>query len=147
MISVSCSCGKTLRAKDEYAGRKARCPGCGETVSFPAAVSEEEFFDDDELSNEAEDDWDEEPEVPVKKKNKSSGGKKSKARKKGSGSGWGPLKLAGGVLAILLGLVITVGVVMAVADGQPRALRAGFFAFVCFATGGRWLMTMNGDDA
>ena len=35
-ISVKCACGKQLRAKDEAAGRTAKCPGCGNPVTFPA---------------------------------------------------------------------------------------------------------------
>ena len=35
-ISVACSCGKKLKVKEESAGRKVRCPGCGEAVVVPA---------------------------------------------------------------------------------------------------------------
>ena len=36
-ISVSCpSCAKALRVKDEWAGRRAKCPGCGEEFIVPA---------------------------------------------------------------------------------------------------------------
>ena len=36
-ISLSCpSCDKTLKVKDELAGRKVKCPGCGEAVPVPA---------------------------------------------------------------------------------------------------------------
>jgi hypothetical protein len=34
-IEVSCQCGKTLKAKDEHAGLKAKCPGCGATIEIP----------------------------------------------------------------------------------------------------------------
>ena len=34
-ISVQCKCGKTLKAKDETAGAKARCPGCNEILIVP----------------------------------------------------------------------------------------------------------------
>ena len=36
-IRVTCECGKTLQAKDEHAGKRLRCPGCGETVGVPAS--------------------------------------------------------------------------------------------------------------
>jgi hypothetical protein len=34
-ITFSCGCGKTLRVPDEFAGRRAKCPGCGELVNIP----------------------------------------------------------------------------------------------------------------
>lgn len=43
MIRVTCeSCGKVVRAKDEHAGRRARCPGCGEALVIPDAGGEVE---------------------------------------------------------------------------------------------------------
>lgn len=35
-IKFQCSCGKALTARDEYAGRKAQCPACGQVVDIPA---------------------------------------------------------------------------------------------------------------
>jgi len=37
MLHVHCPCGKNLKAKPELAGRKVKCPGCGQPVSLPAA--------------------------------------------------------------------------------------------------------------
>ena len=35
-ISVDCAnCGKTLRAKDDAAGKTAKCPSCGEKIKIP----------------------------------------------------------------------------------------------------------------
>lgn len=34
-IKVSCQCGKRLSVKDEYAGKRVKCPGCGRTLSIP----------------------------------------------------------------------------------------------------------------
>jgi len=34
-IQVSCNCGKTFAVKDEFAGRKAKCPGCGNVLTIP----------------------------------------------------------------------------------------------------------------
>src|SRR5437763_6485234 len=31
-IIVSCDCGKRLRARDEDAGKRAKCPGCGKAL-------------------------------------------------------------------------------------------------------------------
>lgn len=39
MIAVTCEgCGKVIRAKDEHAGRRAKCPGCGTPIMIPAAA-------------------------------------------------------------------------------------------------------------
>ena len=38
MIRVKCNqCGKSTQAKDEYAGRKAKCPNCGSPIVVPSA--------------------------------------------------------------------------------------------------------------
>src|SRR6185437_10441866 len=34
-ITVVCACGKRFGAKDEHAGKRFRCPGCGGVVSVP----------------------------------------------------------------------------------------------------------------
>jgi serine/threonine protein kinase len=40
MISFACpSCKKKLAAKDELAGRKTKCPGCGQPAAIPAKVT------------------------------------------------------------------------------------------------------------
>jgi len=37
-VKFNCpSCGRTLNVKDEYAGKKARCPGCKEALTVPFA--------------------------------------------------------------------------------------------------------------
>jgi len=36
-IAVRCACGKEYRFKDEYAGRRAKCPACGQVVRIPGA--------------------------------------------------------------------------------------------------------------
>ena len=36
-ITFACTCGKSFRLKDEHAGRKAKCPQCGEDLTVPAA--------------------------------------------------------------------------------------------------------------
>ena len=38
-ISVNCpECGKTLKAKESAAGKKAKCPACGGTIQIPEVV-------------------------------------------------------------------------------------------------------------
>lgn len=45
-ITVECtSCQRVVRVKDEFAGRKVRCPGCQATVPVPAASDDAEFGD------------------------------------------------------------------------------------------------------
>lgn len=39
-VSAFCSCGFLLRAEDQYAGKKARCPKCGKGVRLPAESDE-----------------------------------------------------------------------------------------------------------
>lgn len=39
MIQVTCSCGKTLSAKPEFAGRRVKCPKCAATLVVPAPAS------------------------------------------------------------------------------------------------------------
>lgn len=34
-IQITCSCGRPLRVKDEVAGKRARCPGCGKILLVP----------------------------------------------------------------------------------------------------------------
>jgi hypothetical protein len=34
-ISFQCGCGRTLRVKDELAGRRVRCPGCSTVLAVP----------------------------------------------------------------------------------------------------------------
>jgi hypothetical protein len=35
-IAFSCSCGRKINAKDEHAGKKAKCPACGQVVTVPS---------------------------------------------------------------------------------------------------------------
>jgi len=37
-IPVRCECGKSLQAKDEFAGRKVKCSKCGKILRIPAAA-------------------------------------------------------------------------------------------------------------
>ena len=40
-IQVLCACGKKLAARDELAGKRAKCPQCGKTLLIPAAAADE----------------------------------------------------------------------------------------------------------
>jgi hypothetical protein len=39
MIRFQCACGQTCQASPEHAGRKTRCPKCGEVVSIPGGAA------------------------------------------------------------------------------------------------------------
>ena len=41
-ITVECACGKRLKARNEDAGKKAKCPGCGAVVVIEEALVLEE---------------------------------------------------------------------------------------------------------
>src|SRR5206468_9602574 len=45
-ITFNCDCGKTLRVKDELAGKRVRCPACNGVAAVPAAEPEFELVDD-----------------------------------------------------------------------------------------------------
>lgn len=38
-IQLTCDCGKRLKAPDELAGKKAKCPSCGRAITVPAEVA------------------------------------------------------------------------------------------------------------
>ncbi len=76
-LSVTCpDCDKTLRVKDELAGKKVRCPGCSTVIPIPAkeleADDDVEFLDDLEEPTPSkrkrrvlEDDLDDDDDEPV----------------------------------------------------------------------------------
>jgi prepilin-type processing-associated H-X9-DG protein len=43
-INVTCECGKTLQAKDEFAGRRTSCPNCGRELIIPAAAASDPYL-------------------------------------------------------------------------------------------------------
>jgi len=42
MIEIACDCGKRIRVKDEHAGKKGKCPGCGNVVRIPMSEAKPE---------------------------------------------------------------------------------------------------------
>jgi hypothetical protein len=93
-IPVSCACGKKLSVKDEFAGRKVKCPACQKLLKVPAA----EEFAEDEFADE-----------PAELPQKSRGGGKSGARGKGSKKG---KKSSGSNRGLVIGLVAGGGVLV-----------------------------------
>ncbi len=60
-IDVTCqACGKTVRAKDSMAGKKAKCPQCGEIMQIPDAgiVDAVDDYSDDDADDYSEDQYD-----------------------------------------------------------------------------------------
>jgi predicted RNA-binding Zn-ribbon protein involved in translation (DUF1610 family) len=54
-LEFSCThCGKALSTSNDKAGRKAKCPGCGEAVLVPSPAVEDAFAEDDDLPLESE---------------------------------------------------------------------------------------------
>src|SRR5437899_10199533 len=39
-IRIGCECGKNLAVKDELAGRRVRCPGCGIVLDVPGLAEQ-----------------------------------------------------------------------------------------------------------
>ncbi|HZY86689.1 MAG TPA: hypothetical protein VFE78_17775 [Gemmataceae bacterium] len=46
-IPLTCACGRSLRIKDEYAGKQGKCPGCGAVLDIPKpeAAAEDEALE------------------------------------------------------------------------------------------------------
>lgn len=40
-LVIDCLCGKKLKVRDELAGKKVKCPGCGQAIAAPAPVEVE----------------------------------------------------------------------------------------------------------
>jgi hypothetical protein len=38
-ILIACNCGKRFKAADQFAGKRTKCPGCGQTLTIPGAVA------------------------------------------------------------------------------------------------------------
>ena len=97
-IQVTCNCGKMLSVKDDFAGRKVKCPGCQKLLRVPAA---EEFAEDEFV--------DEPAELPQKSRDggkSAARGKGSKKGKKSSGSNRGLVTgLIGGGGVLVVGLL------------------------------------------
>lgn len=47
-ISFGCPCGKQFAVKDEFAGRRTKCPGCGAALTVPAPAAEPEELSDED---------------------------------------------------------------------------------------------------
>ena len=60
-IKVQCICGRTLKARAAFAGKRATCPSCGDQVTIPVQVTPPAL--PSSKKNQEDDDWWEEPMV------------------------------------------------------------------------------------
>jgi hypothetical protein len=74
MITFSCACGKTIRVKDEHAGKKGKCPACRQVVRVPKpepVVAESAPAGDDFFSKMLEQSYEEQGKAPVEPESQS----------------------------------------------------------------------------
>jgi hypothetical protein len=100
MIRVVCdACGAGFTAKDELAGRRGKCPSCGEGIVVP------------ELEEEVEEDEDDEPVAAPVVSSRSGGRRRSSGGRRSSGAGRSARKKDYRTLGALLGvLTIALGI-------------------------------------
>lgn len=137
-LTVSCpDCDKTLKVKDDAAGKKIRCPACSTVFPVPARSDDEDDFLSDlnkvvgsrrkrvELDEDDVDDDSDDADLPPKK-SRASKPVKNKKRAKGKRAG-GSKVVAGVVIALVgAGVLIFGGVVIAtVAQIQKVAQNRG----------------------
>lgn len=129
-IEFECSeCSREYRVKDEHAGRRVTCKGCGTKIAVPSVEA-----DDDEWG-----DYDEEPApAPVRRKSKKSS-VSNKSKKKSADSSGPVWKKIMGPLAMVLGVVIAGFSIFSLIDGNGRAVRGIVTGFVFAGVGFRWL--------
>ena len=107
-IKVSCRCGKKISAKDEYAGRKVKCPACQNVLRIPDTTKSAAFTDET---------WDEtgaaEYDLPPRRSAASSPGRRSIANR-GSGTSQtkGRNQSSGSRRGLIIGLSIGGGVLV-----------------------------------
>jgi hypothetical protein len=134
-ITLPCTCGKNLQVKEDLAGKRIKCPGCGGVLAVPAAAAEPEPIDLEPLDDDAPDPAgaaaEAGPRAPVKKKKKK---KKKQSRAKTreevdeefdqwvQRSYWRKRMFRGGAF-ITLGLIIVMGalylLIFAAQDVKP----------------------------
>jgi hypothetical protein len=119
-IQVSCDrCGAILKAKDEHAGKRIRCPKCKETVSVPKINTNDddlmfdELLDGERTGRELDDD--EFPVPPISRTRKPAPKRKSRS---GSVSGKKVAALSGGLGGAGVVVFIVVRVVLVVLRTQ-----------------------------
>lgn len=137
-------CAKTIKVKDDAAGKKVRCPACSTVISIPTAA-EDEFDDDIEplsasrkkrriVDDEDFDDGD----LPISTRGKGSTKRKRPVRGKSNGPNWLLIgAIAGGGLAFLM--LVLVGAVVAVSMATHQAGQRGIPAIHPMAPQVAWM--------
>jgi hypothetical protein len=105
-IKVACACGKKLAVKEEFAGKKGKCPACGKLLSIPRPKVQEESSDEWEQGSRfwrgeaSSNDWEQRSRF-WRGKASSPGSANKKSRKMFAGS-------VGSHLPVIIGVVIAV---------------------------------------
>lgn len=138
MIPIQCDCGRTLKLKDELAGKRVRCPDCSEMIKVPKAEDEDENWEDM-----AEDDSEELPTPPPRaKKSSARSPKKSSSKKsrRAPGSGITSKKIFGGLI-LVLGVALLGAIVVFIVSGefQPKRLGGLILPFAMIGMGWAWI--------
>jgi cell division protein FtsN len=53
-IKIKCECGKTLKVSDEHAGKRGKCPSCGNTMLIPKPEQESLAFEQEQTLQDME---------------------------------------------------------------------------------------------
>jgi hypothetical protein len=125
-LTVTCpDCDKSLKVKDEFAGRKIRCPGCSGVVTIPQPSKSD---DDDFLSGLEEStsprrrrrdgDLNEDDDEPVSRPRPRKSARKQAGRSKSGGPNWLLIGgIVGGGVALLFVAVFVFAVIIQVQKG------------------------------
>jgi len=81
-IVVGCRCGRKFKTKDEYAGRQAKCPACGEVLDIPAAEDEVQVESEERYGPEAEDEDELSPAEEARRQRKLKAARDAQIRKR-----------------------------------------------------------------
>jgi hypothetical protein len=120
-IELECTgCRRNLRVKDEMAGRKVRCPGCGKVMTVPALVEELPVVEGVEKPPEAEEE--QSPAAPSRRRRR-------KARRPSEGGGV-PGWLAPVGLSLLLFALGTGCLILAINTGYTMLVVASIFFWI-----------------
>ncbi len=150
MPVVACSCGKKYRVGDDAVGKSIQCKGCGEKIpvrggantssgskgaagtAAKSAINAKSAVKKKPAKK---------PAAPKTNRGDKGGKPKRGKAERASSGGVNPLKLIGGVLAIVIGLAALGGTLYSIfqPDGKRRAGGGAATAGVLLSVGWRWL--------
>ncbi|GEM_PF-1849696 len=117
MISLRCDCGRLLKLKDSAAGRRVKCPDCGDPVDVPEP---DDVYDDYEDEDDYEDSYeDDEDDPPARPQRRPSGGGSRKRKQQSSPNPAMLIGIAGGIAALAVIAGVAVAVMQFGGDGPP----------------------------